>query len=209
MPIYPDDSALIRFGGPMGSEESWSCGIRAMRQGLAGDVSEFLDDVKTAVSEWHARADSEINGAASLGWVTITTIGRDGKQIEDVTPRFEFEPVQPAPTSAGPFQLAYCVTFRTAKPRGRAASGRIYVPHAGGGVDKSGYWFNSSAQKTMRSAVTLLQDLTGAGAGLTPSIISGVDGTHNAITRVEVGNVLDTQRRRRRSLKEVYVGADL
>lgn len=209
MPTFPEDSRLIRFGGAMGTMETWSCGIRALPQALGGDSGEVLDDVAAAVEAWFKRADSQVNGACTLDFVTVTSINSDGKQIEDETPRKEFDPPVPAPISAGPYQLAYCITFRTAKPRGRAASGRIYVPTPGTGVSKDGLWFADSVTQALGSAVTLLNDLTGNGAGLTPYVISGVDGTANEITRVEVGNVLDTQRRRRRSLVETYQGTNL
>ena len=207
--MYPDESFLIRFGGAFGTEgETWSCGIRAVDNAFTSDLTQLLPDVGDAIARWVQRSDSRVHGHARFDFVTITTINSQGKQVEDQTPRREFDPAIRSGTSQGPFQIAYALTFRTAKSRGRAARGRIYVPTTAS-VQEEGHLDQAVAVGIANSGATLLRDLTGTLAGLAPAVVSGVDGTFNLITRVECGDVLDTQRRRRRSLEERYVGVDL
>ena len=106
-----------------------------------------------------------------------------------------------------PPQNSVVCSWRTARP-GRRGRGRIYPPPSTvSGVDADGR-VNGTMQGDQRdAAVTLLESLAieavGAGAPHARPIVTGHPWDKYAvITSVDVGDVVDTQRRRRRQLVE-------
>lgn len=99
-----------------------------------------------------------------------------------------------------PPQCAIVCTLRT-NLSGRSHRGRFYLPPAATGVVTNLGRLNSTAQANMADA---LQDFmtTVLGAGHTPVVYSRVLHATTVITALDVGDVFDTQRRRRDSLSE-------
>lgn len=103
-----------------------------------------------------------------------------------------------------PAQCSVVVSLRTATA-GSRARGRMYLPPCAAAA-------LSSAGRLDTAELTNLADAMGSyfgamsAAGHTPTVFSGVGGvwTDYVITNIRVGNVIDTQRRRRADLAEVY-----
>jgi hypothetical protein len=224
----------LTFGGRFFDIEAWSGGIRLASPAEPNDES---DDawIQTAESQveaaaelvrlWFVNPASNVMGTARLDWVKLNAIGEDGRYLDEGNTSLVEYPQDTAPTPPGGFdwpQVATVVSFRTDVTRGLAARGRLYVPTA---VGKSGAGRIAGADQVemlepMRDLLEGLRDLPQLliGGQLAPCVVSrgrqtspGVYGPGIAryIRRVEVGNVQDTQRRRRDQLPEVYEGLDV
>lgn len=93
--------------------------------------------------------------------------------------------------------------------KGRRRRGRMYLPTpAQGSVTNSGRITTSFQQQILDNMVAFFNQVHGALANLevvTPVICSGMDAATYPITYLRVGDVVDTQRRRRNRLTETYV----
>lgn len=203
---------LIRWGGTLG-EDTWSCGMRFMQ--TAGNVSndqwasDNLEDCADAVRDFFTAAGSMHNGLATLGWVKVNGILANGHYEAPNAPHLkEFvPPVNPYSAANHAPQLALCATLRTAVKRGRAHSGRIYVPTMMDNVTDDGRLPGTTCAELATATVDLIETLNalpgGAGNGRV-SVFSPLERLYNFVTAVEVGDVVDTQQRRRRQIKETY-----
>lgn len=125
----------------------------------------------------------------------------------------------PAPggSTAGilPLQNALVISHRSQQP-GRHGRGRIFRPglNPQNAIGPTGYVSSTGQTDFVNLQVALLQALTysglGTGSPQTAPVVTGKPFVNYArVTEVRVGNVPDTQRRRRRSLPETYVSASL
>jgi hypothetical protein len=102
------------------------------------------------------------------------------------------------------------VSLRTATTFGRANYGRMYLPHSGmtrfTGVPQAA---DATCAAVAAAAVDFIENVnvvtnTGAEPGGASIMSKAGTGTAKAVTRVAVGNLVDTQRRRRNRLAETY-----
>lgn len=105
-----------------------------------------------------------------------------------------------------PFQVAVCVSLLTDRP-GASYRGRMYWPACGASVNSNGTY--SEAPQLAPDFAELLVGL-GNIDGTSTAILGVYSPTANVVTpvtSVRVGNVLDTQRRRRDQVPESYTSA--
>lgn len=220
---YSENHVLLRFGGSAwGDQESWSCGLR-MRQ-AGGDSPEALldnaigsiEEIAGLVEAYVERIPSRFSAGIRLNYVGLNPISAatgdylfPNQPVEVVVD----PPGQPTQSLGYP-QIAYCVTLRSSLfKRGPAARGRWYVPAAPLSplVTSTGVMSATGATEAADSAGTFLQDLTQLTGPTDPNLWTpwlygdGIGGPRDSpIGEVSVGNVYDTQRRRRRSIAETY-----
>jgi hypothetical protein len=124
-----------------------------------------------------------------------------------------------ATTSGLPPQTAMVISLRSTTP-GSKGRGRLYWPATGAGLNTSTLRLaNPTPAAAASAAATYLDAIaTALKEGLEPSpslidydlcVVSPTTGTKTRITRVEVGDVLDVQRRRRDRLVEAYASAPM
>lgn len=118
---------------------------------------------------------------------------------------------QGAVSTAHPFQTAWVTSLRTTRPGG-SGRGRLYWPATGVVLQNSDYRPSSATVSSTLTAVkaylALIQaqvDVIWDGVGL--MVWSRERNELNAINQLQMGNILDTQRRRRDVLLETYTGA--
>lgn len=98
-----------------------------------------------------------------------------------------------------PFQVAPVVSLRTALAT-RAGRGRFYAPSPAVDQQAAGRLITTAQTALLNSAVAMFGALTGA--GLSGVLYSRSTTQTQEITSVDVGDVIDTQRRRRNKLIE-------
>lgn len=223
---YTENHALLRWGGSAWQgQESWSCSTRLRQPG--GDSPEALltnaqDTVEAiaAIVETYVETNAAMfNGQSLLEYVELNPISAaTGDYLFPNSP-VRFELVTPAapPLPAGYPQVAYCVTLRSSLyRRGPAARGRWYVPagSAGGAVTSTGVMPATLAEEAADAAGTFLQSVSNLGGVTDPDpwvawlYGDGIGGPRDSpVGTVQVGNVWDTQRRRRRQIVETYSDA--
>ena len=221
--VYDVSHLRLTFGGPLFLSETWSCGLRiASVEGAAtgplpqADAVQFCLDRITEVTDkviayWVALSNAT-NPAAKLTWVKLNPIQTSGLQYPDTDTVVQTF----APPTAGSVQtqfpqIALAVSLMTGLARGRAHTGRFYLPAGGSiGVDGSG---NISTLLALAVAdatsdfINALNDWSGVDPlwGANVHVMSNLDtGRRRKVTSVRVGRTIDTQRRRRSSIPELY-----
>jgi hypothetical protein len=103
-----------------------------------------------------------------------------------------------------PAQCACVVSTRSALAT-RSGRGRFYLPPFDVTVMSSGLLSAAAVGTTLAAAQALFSSLDGA--GLSPVLLNRSTMVQTPITSIDVGNVIDTQRRRRNKLIEARQSA--
>lgn len=208
-PLGPFDAPhfYIQWGGRLPGNETWSCGMRMTSDdvgqtnstGTAGVVGNF---VKT----FHQDPQSQISPNAKLSFVKFNAIGVDGHYIfpETFETVYADLPGGGAATPVYPNQIALAISLTTGFTRGPAHRGRFYIPLPTMDVDANGVISIAAATSVGLATDLLIAGLNQMNPDRKCAVFSRKLGapSHRVITGCEVGRVLDTQRRRRRSLIE-------
>lgn len=197
--------AKLVFGGTLFTEETWSCSFHVVPLTVF-TYSEA--DLRGAVTNWMTRASSHVNRDATLDWLKYNeVVPATGHYIDGAAANtLYFEPkIHSGFTVNAPGQIALVASLGTDVQRGRTSRGRIYIPMglAPGDVDATGHIAGALAQAVATSTAQLVTDINGAVSG-SVVVFSSIGQIYSEVDRVMVGDVVDTQRRRRRSLAETY-----
>jgi hypothetical protein len=182
------------------------------------EPDDYLNDqAAPAFISWFG-AISVISNKCRLRQLKLSPIGTNGKLVP-APPYSTGTPVvldwtasYPVGINGGeilPLQIACAVSHRTAQV-GRHGRGRMFVPgFTGSATNSHGVMSTGLATSIAASQASLLEALAytssdPTGARVRP-VITGAPWTHyGVINQVRCGTVLDTQRRRRRSIAETY-----
>lgn len=201
---------LLRFEGSfrtstgiVSTVERWSCGIRCVVGEPPIDEQAILN---ANALEWMSLLVGQpFIGPLVYGEVVkLNEIGPNGRYVDEFTNYVEIplndQPHGSASTTVEP-QRTLAVSWTTGFQRGLAHRGRIFLPGYATAVNTSMQVTNATA---VASAAEELLDAIRE-TELEPAVVSGLRaGSARIITGVEVGDRVDTQRRRRRSLVESY-----
>lgn len=206
--------------GSLGAVEKWSCGISWGVFGLAPDSPD------------QAEVDGML--ANLIGWTTTGSVGAslralmstqatiDGWRVEkraedettlNVAQGLLVSPVPGTSTASKTPQDSLVLSLRTATP-GPRGRGRLYWPAIGASLNTS-FQMSSPIQATVATdAKAWLSAIGGQlnnywiGIGSVRravlSVRSGTDHVCRDVNLIQVGSILDTQRRRRDTLPESY-----
>lgn len=176
------------------------------------DLLSWAQDIGAlnANSIFPAAVMSMLSSAAS-----ITTVRTEHWADGVMTMAAEFIPSAPIVGNGGPnkpYHTALCASLRTGKP-GRSYRGRMYLPALALGVSLTDARIPSATSTTLSTQIAAwltAVGVQGSFLGRTraePCIVSKVKQERTTVKTVAVGDVLDTQRRRRDSLVELYTSA--
>lgn len=201
----------LQWSGELPGNEQWSCGVR-MSPVATGpwpltDAAGLLAAAKTAISAFHVRTASQISNYCMLSSVKLNPIDTSGHYALGTTNEAVFAAVGGGGAAMRyPNQVALVATLRTGVSRGPAHAGRFYLPMPSMAVDTSGLISTTDRDAVKGSLATLLTDLNALSASYKVAVHSRKLGApaQRLVTSIDVGRVLDTQRRRRRSLVESY-----
>lgn len=210
--VGPYDTAhlYLQWGGKLPGNEGWSCGLRMAPVGSSTslDPADMLAGVAAAVETFHTAANTQIASTAKLSFVKLNYINPDGHYAEDTTFEHIVADVGGGGTGSTlfPNQVALAVSLTTAVSRGLGSRGRFYLPMPVMPVGTDGLILVGARDNVKTTATTFLNALNAVDANYDVAVFSRKQGapTHRTVTGIEVGRVLDTQRRRRRSLTELY-----
>jgi hypothetical protein len=228
---FDRDHIQVTWGGSLPGNETWSCSLK-MADARPGspvigndayiatmDMGDYADFVKTPIQNFHEDAGSNINPAAVLRYVKVAKIQHDGKMdADDSSEEFVYAGDGiPGGGSTGlqyPNQCSLVVSLTTRVTRGPAHRGRFYMPLPSHYIGADGCISIADAQAVADSAAAFIEsisDVPGLDIPSSPGVVvmsrkSSAARTYN-VEGVEVGRVIDTQRRRRRSLPENYATA--
>lgn len=189
------------WGGTMGTTEQWSCSLHGLADDGAGPSISTIEGI---VSAYQTNVGAGINAYAKLATIKLNFVTASDHYVTPDTPiTHDVIPPVAGVGNQGAFQDALCISTMTAAPRGLASKGRWYNPVGPQSVGVSGQIDFGTATDMAAAALNYLEALKGA--GFAPQVYSVKGATGRPITGVRVGRVVDTQRRRRRSVPEAYV----
>lgn len=212
-----------KYGG--GAEE-WSTGFYMGNENADADLpnQQLVDDIATAWKNFFTGVGQNISSNWSTDYVKIASMGTDGRSDSGDT---VYSTYVTQPTGSGgnlyPPQIALAATLTSTKPRGVGAKGRMYLPGLSIGIDTTGHvngagltavltafktFLNACNASTATDNVVILASHGSINKDGTPKI-GGSAPINKAVTGIKIGNVYDTQRRRRNQLPETYQSLSL
>ena len=203
---YPTPLAYITAGGThAGGREVWQVGIHT---DPFVTTPAIMASLATIWSAWMSAGLSRHSAAAQLEWVKVAQLAASGKYLSLSEPTVA-EVVPPVPGSApGNYtpQATIVVSWTTGLKRGLAHGGRIFPPPTSLQATSDGKCNNSDILGIANQAATLIQAINSALGGTAECVVASRVGAGGirTINGVRVGNVIDTQRRRRNQLVEDY-----
>lgn len=202
------------FGNLMGGAERWSAGFSLpplVGSGTQPLITIAEDTASAFDSQWEGTSFSigaYMPLSTSFLGAKATHLADDGSVLGTAS-KLLATPDTGTQELALPPQCAIVVSLRTptAGARGR---GRMYLP----GPGTESLTDNGRLQGSVRDALAarMVDFIGNVNSLLTPQVVgvaSNVGGFITTVTAVAVGDVVDTQRRRRDALPEGYVTIDL
>ena len=207
---FDSQHIYVQWGGKLPGNEQWSCGFRMRKKtpGAIDDGSGLLVGVSAAIATYHADTDTHIGASAKLSFVKVNAISTAGTYLGSGTVQALYADVPGAWTGdpVHPNQIACAVSLTTGFSRGPAHRGRFYLPMPAIPVLPSGVMAAATAVLVSNATDRLLTAVNAVNSDYEMAIFSRKSGApgNRRVTGNLVGEVLDTQRRRRRSLVENY-----
>lgn len=206
MPFPRPHLKVTFFGDGWSQQEEWSTGLRLDGQTMPTDAQmTSLENAFVAlfgnsalVTSQHVRylgckvAPQDVSGL----------YGADGNAKE----KLRTTPLAGTGTGGLP-QATVVATLTTASPRGLANEGRMYLPSTGMLPIADGRVMATTATGVATAVVTFLNAVDAIGIGNVAVFSKTREGAARDVTGVRVGRVIDTQRRRRNHIPELYVTA--
>lgn len=176
--------------------ETWSFGVHSQGNlSLAAAQAAWTAGIAALFTAVYAATLSTDVEAVEASTVELDPA--TGNQLSGTT-----DPRNDAGTSSSesmPYQCAPVVSFRTAL-MSRSGRGRIYAPSLAVNQIANGRMIPAAQAALADGALGMLQALDNAGQA--PVIYHRAAGNTTPITSLDVGDVIDTQRRRRNKLVE-------
>lgn len=214
--VYAHVVNRITLSGTMFGSEIWTTGFFLGQEGAnASPLSQAgLDQIKDAWAVYHASAGSQINSNWKFTQAKSALIDESGHTIDDSV-KYSY----PAATVSGgtavnthPAQCSLVVTLMSDRPRGLASKGRMYLPGYSGGISATGKASSADILAAANGLKTFFDSfaadpdvpdqliLAAKGVGPLPALTAQND----YVESFRIGDVIDTQRRRRNKLVETY-----
>lgn len=215
--VYPYEFIKISFGGNVyGDKDIWTCALNYGHpdsgEGFeSGALPDALPSIALAIQTFFQSNTTKISSGCDLRWVKMAFIGKDGLYFREPTIYDFTTPITGGDSTKVPAQQALAVTFESDKFRAPGKNARIFLPLYAGAVGVDGYVSQSDVTYVMDNMQLMLGQIEQAievEDDTPPRLIVASQKTlvHNTVTKIKVGRVIDTQRRRRNKFQELYVG---
>lgn len=204
------------FGTCFGADEEWSTGFYIGTEGADATPPTQLtaNAFNTAWQTFFQNTTTKIANVYKTVGVRVALYGTDG--VMDASKNFYAYPTVPYLGGGGssplPAQLSLVASLQARPDRGLASKGRMFLPGVCANIDSSG---RIATTDTLNVATNLDTMFTALNAGIDTggylinaskggSAPGGPAPINRRVEDVLVGNVYDTQRRRRNQLTETY-----
>jgi hypothetical protein len=208
-------------GTSFGGGEEWSTGFYIGNETADADLpnQQLADDIAAAWKSFFILASSYISQQFTTTLVKVSSVGTDGKSNPEDTMFATLtgaigQRVEPP----FPPQIALVATLTSAKARGVGAKGRMYLPGVIAPLEGNGHLTTSMVVGIMNNLKTFLNAVNASTATNNVVMLAshgsinkdgsikvgGASAINKAVVGLRLGNVYDTQRRRRNGLSEAY-----
>lgn len=215
--VYAHKVCRVTFSGKMYSgAEEWSTGHFLGQESDDSEVPEesMAQTIADNFAQVFVAGNMKISNQFTFDTCKLASIGTDGHTITS-------EVVYAAPaggpwngaatTNHHPPQCSLVVTLQSDRPRGPASKGRMYLPGYAGTIEAGRV---PSADRENMSVLlqtyfqTYMDQFWAPGSLILAAKNSGplgiVPAQNDYVETIKLGDVIDTQRRRRNGLSEVY-----
>jgi hypothetical protein len=204
--------------------EIWQCGVRvASPEAHTTPAFPTLAQAQTLIGQLQTQwvlTTNQVMNWCKLKWLKFSELDLNGTlkgQPLVVTTNPAAGIAGPQTTVGHPYQVALALTLWSGQTYGKANYGRIYLPAPAYASSTDGQISGSTASH-LNWAGTWLKTIETSAAtwpgGTAPMYIhimnnhAGTgDGVSRRVAKVRMGDKMDTQRRRRNKLKEIYADA--
>lgn len=228
--LYADLTDIPDVGTPAGafevaadtltaSDASWSVESNWLGEGGVTDLdpADYLLDCVAFIKTFHEASANSISSGCNIQAVSLYAIGTDGKVVPtDYGPaKAVATPLSlvdgPATGAVLPVQNSVVASLRSINTT-RRGRGRCYLPHMATSIVLAETGQVSGTAKTNLSTnfAAVLTGFTVDGVSdlkIAPVIIGSPWTSYFRVKNVLIGDQVDTQRRRRRSVSESYTSA--
>lgn len=204
---YPLEFLRLVAIGTIYASETFSFSMSLIHAGgpTPSAPDEVPEEIVDAFAEYFATTGL-ISSQARLTTLKLNLIGTNGRYVGDETVLYDYDPYVAG--QVGQFvapQVAYAVTLRTAKARGRAHAGRFYLPMPALNLDATGQISDLELQPVVVPTRDLVESINAALVPWRVGVTSNLGaGAQEPVTHLAFGRVLDTIRSRRTSIAEDY-----
>lgn len=207
--VYPTPFLRLVVIGTLYGKETFTYSLSLAPTGGGSNApSEVPAGVISALTTFHTDTQVACGNQTFLTAIKLNEIGTNGRYVsQSDTVMHEFETgIAGGAIATLPAQCALAITLRTDIKRGRAHSGRFYIPRLGGPVANTGFIPAAQVTGLVTASTALLNSLNAAVPGYAVAVMSDIGtGARRFVRNVEVGQVVDTIRSRRTSLDEARV----
>jgi hypothetical protein len=209
------------------SAEEWSTGFYL--GGETGDSASVTGSAANIAPYWttfFTSATTKVSNRYRTLMVKVASFGTDGKTIDDEIDYYSYPtPILGAYTvNHNPPQISLAATLTSSEARGLASKGRMYLPGVGPSVDTNGRIPSADSGNIATNLKTFFDALNSsfpmpglvilASHGHRTEVLPGPDIVYTSpenkfVHGLKVGDVYDTQRRRRNGLSESYTSRTL
>jgi len=208
---------VVRINGTLPGGEVWS--VTPKFTGSPALMTEYadLEEWATLIGDYIislSTSDPLIALLSTAGAITsIRTEYRDANNSLAQAAEYVFaSPRAGNGTANKVFQTSVVISLRTGRP-GRSYRGRIYWPALAATLNAQLRLSESTMTGIMDSAAGLIGEIEGysdqVGSSVRLAVVSQTLGVSTRVQTIQVGDILDIQRRRRDSLQELYVSREL
>lgn len=218
-------------GTTLSGTETWSTGffMGSPTADMTAVSAPMSQTIATAWQTFFTHADSSISSAYKTVQVKSALLNTDGTTDLDNIDYYTYPTPISGQNVGGPMppQIALVATLTSDNQRGLAAKGRMYLPGVNAAISSTTGKISSSATNNIKGTLKTFLDAVNVGTGVSGKIIlaskgrkvtgGGVPagdtvyagGVSAWVTGIRIGDVYDTQRRRREQLAETYSTAVL
>lgn len=204
------------IGGMYNGAEEWSTGFfMGAPDADANDPTEAgAQAVADAWATFFHGGPARISNRWYTESVKLSIMKQDGKTDLGAIVRHDYtdKPYGAATVIGFPPQITLAATLQAGTGKGLAGKGRMYIPGTALSLDETGH-ADSAQVGELATAMAAFLTACSSSIELPASVINASQGRKNlidggpvsrAVDAVRVGNVFDTQRRRRNGLAEQY-----
>jgi len=215
--VYAHSVTRITLSGTMfGGAEEWSTGFFLGQEGADATpmTQAGLDQIKDAWATFFTAAFSYVSNQYQFIQAKSALIDATGHTVLDEV-KYSYPTTNTYGAATGnthPPQCSLVVTLQSDRPRGKASKGRMYLPGYSGSIGTNGKVDGAVASGIANNLKTFF-DSFASDADVPDQLILAAKGTgpvpaltaqNDYVETIKVGDVVDTQRRRRNGLVESY-----
>lgn len=220
--FFPHRVNRVTFSGiTFGGAEIWSSGFYHGNAGADCDAptQAMVDAIATAWQTFFTASTTKIGAEWKTQTVKMVTLNTDGSTDTGSVQYHNYSPSIAGSLNGAHFppQIALVATMTSPLVRGIGSKGRMYIPGPQYVLDSTGHISATDTGNMKTNFATFLGHcLSPGGSSNVPVLASRgrivptpIDGVIKEINGIKIGNVYDTQRRRRNALVEAYQSSAL